>query len=71
MQGDPSFYPYTLDAAGGIHWSRGLSVVPDSWAHVSSFYAGKDPLGRPYIKAYYVSQGGKGMNHGLEWLKER
>lgn len=71
VQGDPEFYPYTLDAAGGIHWSRGLSVVPNSWVHVSSFYAGKDPLGRPYIKAYYVSKGGNGMNHGLEWLKER
>lgn len=71
MQGDAAFSPYTVDAAGGIHWSRGLSVVPDSWAHVSSFYAGKDPLGRPYIKAYYVSNGGNGMNHGLEWLKER
>lgn len=25
MAVDPAFYPYKLDADGGIHWSRGLS----------------------------------------------
>ena len=52
------FQPFTVETDGQIKWSAGIAGLPDGWTIRSSFYAGKDSLGRPMIKIYYRSKAG-------------
>jgi hypothetical protein len=53
-----AFHPFSVDSSGQIKWSAGIGGLPDGWTIRSSYYAGKDSLGRPLIKIYYRSKAG-------------
>lgn len=50
--------PFTIDASGGITWTRGLRGLPDGWTVTSSRYEGLDYLGRPIVKIGYRTSRG-------------
>lgn len=66
---DKEFAPFTIDAKGGITWSKGLSFLPNGWKHESSSYAGPDNKGRPLIKIHYKSA--RGTLDLIDALKEK
>lgn len=53
-----SFHPYSMDGAGNITWTGGLTGMPDGWSLKPGKYVGPDSSGHPRIRIYYTSPRG-------------
>ncbi len=52
------FHPYSMDGAGNITWTAGLTGMPDGWSLKPGKYVGPDSQGHPRIRIYYTSPRG-------------
>ncbi len=53
-----SFQPYTIDGAGNMTFTKGLSGMPDGWKLKPAKFVGKDSYGHPFIQIFYNSARG-------------
>jgi hypothetical protein len=62
-----AFAPFSVDGAGKITWSAGISFLPDGWKVTGSEYRGL-VSGKPMINIRYVS--GSGNHEVIDCVKE-
>ncbi len=64
-----SFHPYSMDGAGAITWTAGLSGLPEGWKLEKANYNGLDTTGHPWIQIRYVSP--RNAHETVDAIKEK